>query len=42
MLRISREVCLEVNIRNYWKRRQAINRAQNSALLSDEMDDRYD
>jgi hypothetical protein len=29
-------------MRNYWKRRQAIKRAEASALLDDEMSDRYD
>jgi hypothetical protein len=31
-----------MNIRNYWKRRQAIKHAEMNTLLSDEMSDRYD
>jgi hypothetical protein len=31
-----------MNIRNYWKRRQAEKREEINALLSDDMGDRYD
>lgn len=31
-----------MNIRNYWKRRQAQKNEEINALLSDEMGDRYD
>jgi hypothetical protein len=31
-----------MNIRNYWKRRQAQKREEINALFSDDMGDRYD
>lgn len=31
-----------MNVRTYWKRRQAIKQAQINALLEDDIGDRYD